>query len=438
MALILFRVRRRKQAQSLSSAPAQRSKSNARNFFAHFLPQPHYIPAASHAHTRISSETNQPLQDGAGSAEHGSNSQDNRQSHRLSVRSIVTLPPYHVAPLPSERLIAREGERAGVDTVIEYPESEDEIEQQREQEMATLYDIRQARRREQSERAARRAGHRGTEARDDQHRLSEPRAERSSRSRARNASNASAISDDIQPNNSSSTLHPTQSRSQQDSDILIAELRSLREHNSRNQRAGSVSYADLGVARHDGSRVRGSFDSDQRPLLGSGTSINGGYSHSRGSSIASDREPSRSRATLQTGRDRRPSTAGSHLGQDDNGFLTPTIMAGDIPPEPPSYEDDINVHGGEAPPYQSPVETQRFQFPVPAYDAPAESTAFPAIEISRVEPTTNEAADAVQELPQLQLNTTSSSIPPAIEVVAPTPGTAFPPTPSSPTNFRPL
>ena len=80
----------------------------------------------------------------------------NGVDRNTSVRSIMTLPVYRPSPLPSERLIAREGERAGVDTVVEFPETADEEEARREEDMQALYQIRQARRREINERQERR------------------------------------------------------------------------------------------------------------------------------------------------------------------------------------------------------------------------------------------------------------------------------------------
>lgn len=55
----------------------------------------------------------------------------------------------------------------------------------------------------------------------------------------------------------------------------------ITEHQGKNRdrRISSVSYADVGVARHDGTRIRaGSTESDSRPLLDSAASISGGAS----------------------------------------------------------------------------------------------------------------------------------------------------------------
>jgi hypothetical protein len=54
----------------------------------------------------------------------------------------------------------------------------------------------------------------------------------------------------------------------------------IAEHQSRNRdrRVSSVSYADLGVARHDGTRIRANSNESERPLLDSAASIHGAAS----------------------------------------------------------------------------------------------------------------------------------------------------------------
>lgn len=68
----------------------------------------------------------------------------------------MTLPPYNQNPLHNEQILGREGERGGVDVVIEFPEGDDEEEAAREAEMEALYQVRLARRRENEEREERR------------------------------------------------------------------------------------------------------------------------------------------------------------------------------------------------------------------------------------------------------------------------------------------
>ena len=178
----------------------------------------------------------------------------------------MTLPPYHPAPLPSERLIAREGERAGVDTVLEFPETAEEEEAQREEDMEALYQIRQARRRELEEREARRDERRVAREQGDWARLETLRLESQARARARAQTNASDSAASLQAPNSATMFAEHAARA-----------------GSRDRRVSSVSYAALGVARHDGSRIRAdSVDSsDERPLLDSAASMGGGSGRGR-------------------------------------------------------------------------------------------------------------------------------------------------------------
>ena len=160
-----------------------------------------------------------------------------------SVRSVMTLPSYSRSVRENERVLGREGERAGMDNVVELPETQDEEEMQRNGEMESLYQIRLARRAEAAEREARRQARREARARGDHIALAEIRR------RAEEAADLSV------------------------SQMLIAEHQS---RTSRDRRVSSVAYGDLGVARHDGTRVRAnSHDSDNRPLLDSAASISG-------------------------------------------------------------------------------------------------------------------------------------------------------------------
>ncbi|KAJ4383847.1 hypothetical protein N0V86_000690 [Didymella sp. IMI 355093] len=166
-----------------------------------------------------------------------------------SVRSVMTLPAYSRSVRENERVLGREGERAGMDNVVELPETAEDEESQRNEEMESLYQIRLARRAEAADREARRQARREARARGDTIALSEIRR------RAEEAADLSV------------------------SQMLIA------EHQSRNRdrRVSSVAYGDLGVARHDGTRVRAnSHDSDNRPLLDNAASISGISGRSRG------------------------------------------------------------------------------------------------------------------------------------------------------------
>ena len=357
-------------------------------------------------------------------------------SNRLSIQSIVTLPPYHISPLPSETLIAREGERGGVDTVVEYPEDGYQTEERREEEMQTIFEIREARRREQNERAARRAERAAAVAEKNWRRVRQMDAE--TRARLRSIDQSPAASFNRDRNHSSTGLETGLGELQPDSALLIVQLQAIRDRNSRSKRIGSVSYAELGVARHDGTRIRGdSVDSDHRPLLDSASSIGRGRrgDHSRASSILSTTEPSRSRATLQISQDERPDSAISLYSHNGSGYLTPQSTSGDLPPEPPSYDDDLDVHGGDAPAYQSPILARGPQFPAVLHRDRHEAG-------NRLMPSGPETIDAASspsqgkqpfsstfELPQLQLNTRTNILPPAIQVVQATPVTQFPASP---------
>ncbi|KAM0717221.1 hypothetical protein Q7P37_007073 [Cladosporium fusiforme] len=162
-----------------------------------------------------------------------------------SVRSVMTLPAYSKSVRDNERVLAREGERGGVDTVVEAPETVEEEEERREEEMESLYQIRVQRRREATEREERRQARREARERQDYTALAAMRQESIWRAEQRRAGLDTSAA-------------------------LIADHRA----NSQDRRVSSVSYADLGVARHDGTRLRAnSNDSDNRPLLDSAASM---------------------------------------------------------------------------------------------------------------------------------------------------------------------
>jgi hypothetical protein len=154
----------------------------------------------------------------------------------------MTLPAYRQRPTDTEQVLGREGERDGVDVVVDF-HTEVESEVMRENEMEALYQIRLARRQEIADREERRRLRREARERNDEEALEEIRAQ------ARAAGNNS----------------------------IITELR--REHdqlkNQRQRAASSVSYADVGIARHDGTRIRAnSTESTERVgLLSDAASI---------------------------------------------------------------------------------------------------------------------------------------------------------------------
>ncbi|KAL8778039.1 MAG: hypothetical protein Q9213_007588 [Squamulea squamosa] len=281
---------------------------------------------------------------------------DNDNINRnTSVRSIMTLPPYRPSPLPSERLIAREGERAGVDTVVEFPESAEEEEARRDADMEELYQIRLARRQENDERRQRRQERRAARAAGDTARLEQLRIQQ------RLAEQASRIGGSA---GSSSTSLP------RGADAMLAEHQARAE--SRERRVSSVSYADLGLARHDGSRIRAdSVESDHRPLLNSaasmGSSRHGSFAHPPLPPFGAHHRNASTGSVLSTdsdlGQPMTPFT--SNRSGSDPPVLTPNATHGssgsdrDVRPgeSPPQYEDE------EAPPYTSPVRNRAPQLP---------------------------------------------------------------------------
>lgn len=270
-----------------------------------------------------------------------------------SVRSVMTLPAYSPAVRENERVLAREGERGGIDNVIELPETELEEERQREDEMESLYQIRLARRVEAADREARRQARRDARSRGDVHALADIRR------RAEEAADLSV------------------------SQLLIAEHQTRTR--SRGGRVSSVAYGDLGVARHDGTRLRAnSSESDNRPLLDSAASISGqsgrsrGYtnntldltdSHQRGLSVTSISTsfdsrtsddfdfPDASRSNSQSnGNSDDFEVVSLNPGRSHSGSRVPTPTV-DIPrDEAPAYEDPPN--------YESPVNTRAPQLPI--------------------------------------------------------------------------
>ena len=156
----------------------------------------------------------------------------------------MTLPPYSQSARETEEVIGREGERAGMDTVVEFPETTNEEEARREEEMESLYQIRQARRREIAERDERRRQRRLARNRGDWERLNELRQE--SRARAAATTLANDQLNDPNYNLSAATM--------------------LAEHQSRGRerRISSVAYASVGQVRHDGSRLRANSDDSER------------------------------------------------------------------------------------------------------------------------------------------------------------------------------
>lgn len=237
--------------------------------------------------------------------------------HRdTSIRSVITLPAYSANPKPTEQIIAREGEREGMDVVVEFPETAEEEEARREESMESLYQIRLRRRQEIAEREARRAARREARAAGNTAQLETLRMQSQAR-RNRSSTNGT------DSNPSASAL--------------------LREHRarSRDARIARVNYAALGCVRHDGSRVRAnSAESDNQPLLEAG---NTSSFHSRDDSITSLMSGSSDADTLHPIVSQVASTRQSMAAEDGD--------LGELNIPPPDYD---HVDWGEAPAYDSP------------------------------------------------------------------------------------
>ncbi|KAJ5935319.1 hypothetical protein N7466_004866 [Penicillium verhagenii] len=254
-----------------------------------------------------------------------------------SIRSIITLPAYSPSPKPTEQIIGREGEREGMDMVVEFPETSEEQEARREDQMESLYQVRLQRRQELADREARRRERRSARSRGDIVRLEELAAESRARTSRRHQASSSNTS------LSASTV--------------IAEQQSR----ERERRISSVSYASIGRVRHDGSRLRAdSHESDHQPLLEN--------------AVVNASSPSLNDQPLTSLRSRGESLASSILTTDTGGtdsdplILRPSSTRGSSRPAsqleegedlgtlsiqpPPEYE---HLDWGDAPAYESPT-----------------------------------------------------------------------------------
>ena len=235
-----------------------------------------------------------------------------------SVRSVQTLPAYMAKPGESERVLGREGERAGIDVVVEYPETAEEEEERREEEMEGLYRLRLARQADSAAREERRAARRAAREAGDSETLNELRRQ----DRERTQSNATATT----PGGSDPSLP-----------IPALQIEAATRP-GRERRISSVSYAEVGLARADGTRIRaGSTESDQRPLLDGAAPID----TSRPGSASHFRHHSTSSAQSL-----------SDAGSDTHPEPTPPAQVAEFhdqdpsSPLPPTYD--------EAPPYERP------------------------------------------------------------------------------------
>lgn len=329
-----------------------------------------------------------------------------------SIRSVATLPVYKPTAHETEQVLGREGERAGIDVVVELPETAEEEEARRDEHMEALFQIRQARRAEAAEREDRRRRRREARERGDTAALEDIRREsREARARADSAATrlGSAVPPVIGGDGGGSTNNVAGVGSSNVSlplSVLSVEQASRLE---RERRVSSVSYAEVGLARHDGTRVRVSSDSERPLLEGAGPmgmmgmgssrpnspspfnpsrqqphqrpayhrrdssmhsmSTTGSVEGGRGDSprplsrFAAFIRPTHSRTVSQT-----TTTSEVGLGLQDetlnltpassstSPYIQPTVTNNTLPPLPPEY-NEIALNDEEAPPYESPTRT---------------------------------------------------------------------------------
>lgn len=232
-----------------------------------------------------------------------------------SVRSIMTLPAYNATPKDNEQVLGRAGERDGIDTVVQFPDiAEAAEEERREEEMEALYQVRLARRTEIVAREERRRLRREARERGDTVALEELRQN------GRGQSNA--------------TL-----------EALRAQHGMVRE---RPRAVSTVSYKDLGVARHDGTRIRANSEESERPLLGDAESM---AATERGD----PRNSTASFETLENSVDSPVWMRGRQTGYGNDGDEA-DLGAGLLSnQEPPQYDSISLGHGRDVPPGYVPT-----------------------------------------------------------------------------------
>lgn len=254
-----------------------------------------------------------------------------------SFRSVMTLPPYSQMASNSEQVLGREGDRDGVDMIVNLVTvEEDEV--LREEEMAALYQIREERRRQVAEREELRRQRRDARHGHDGGAL----ARMQERSRA-----------------ASSNSHLEELRLEVD-----------RIQETRQRSVSSVSYAHVGIARHDGTRLRaGSSDSERMGLLSDTGSMAVSQRsaapspalHRRGPSSGSVVSVASDSALAPSGAGSQPDTPRLSSGGGAGSSPEPGDEAdvGDEHMAPPEYEDVALDDGDEA-----------AASPTPCHDAP--------------------------------------------------------------------
>lgn len=210
-----------------------------------------------------------------------------------------------------------------MDVVVDFPTEEDE-EALREQEMNALYQLRATRRQQAQERENLRTQRREARERNDLSALAD------ARSRARATTNSN--------------------------DSMIHELRRDidRAKENRQRSVSSVSYADLGVARHDGTRIRANSQESERMGLLTDAADMGQFPRSRAnspmphrrdrsvSSVASLDSDFPSPAFTRPRGDSRPATPSRLSYGGTRAGSSPELVESDLGVEampPPEYED---------------------------------------------------------------------------------------------------
>ncbi|KAK2606382.1 hypothetical protein QQS21_003201 [Conoideocrella luteorostrata] len=291
-----------------------------------------------------------------------------------SVRSVMTLPAYRATAGYNEQVLGREGERDGVDVIVDLPSAEEE-EALREEEMEAIYQIRLARRQQAAEREESRRERREARQRGDSNALAEARA------RSRAASNSGNFEE------------------------LRQEVGRIQDQRQRS--VSSVSYADLGVARHDGTRIRANSNESERVGLlsdaasiavatGPGARSPGLHRRERSESslfsIDGDLRPTSSSITRVYSRTTTPRMSSGDLRAGSSPELVESDLGGE-PIHPPEYEDVSLNDDGEA-----RRSTASSNEPPPEYSQPM-SGASPALDTS---PTVADSSSNVGDTHSMQ------------------------------------
>ncbi|KAI0193492.1 hypothetical protein F4808DRAFT_357332 [Astrocystis sublimbata] len=270
-----------------------------------------------------------------GVSETNRNSTTSNMNRNPSGRSIMTLPPYKFAAPEGERVIGRAGERDGIDVILELP-SDEQHEALRDQEMNTMYEIRQLRRQQHAER-------------EERQRLT---------TEARNRGDMATLED----------LRIARRRAAND-DSAIEQLREAQGQirSTRERAVSSVSYHDLGVAKHDGSRIRAnSTESERVGLLSDAASMAAstrspsGLSNRRGSDLGVIGIDSRSPSAQSH---HRMHSVGSVVSISNNGDASPPSGA-----TTPRLGSSFHTRAGSSPEIITEADLGDSSMPPPDYE----------------------------------------------------------------------